>query len=53
MKHLWKVLYKVANFFPILQQTWPPSVIFVFGWSITKKKNSSETAWPISKNLPL
>jgi hypothetical protein len=33
-KHLWKVLYKIANFVSIHLQTWPQQAILVSDWPI-------------------
>jgi hypothetical protein len=46
MKHLWQVLYKIAQFVPIRYQTWPPQTILVSDWLISKTILSSVTAWP-------
>jgi hypothetical protein len=45
-KHLWKVSIKIAHFVSIREQTWPPHVILVSDWLISKKIFSSETPWP-------
>jgi hypothetical protein len=42
---------KIAHFFPIRLQTWPPQAILVSDWMISKKSFSSETAWPNESKL--
>jgi hypothetical protein len=42
---------KIAYFVPIRYQTWPPQTILVSDWLISKKIVSSETAWPMDRNL--
>jgi hypothetical protein len=42
---------KIAHFVPICLQTWPPQAILVSDWLISKKKFSSETAWPNESKL--
>ena len=41
----------MAHFVPIRLQTWPPQTIIVSDWLISKKKFSSETAWPNEPKL--
>jgi hypothetical protein len=42
---------KIAHFFPIRLQTWPPQAILVSDCMISKKSFSSETAWPNESKL--
>jgi hypothetical protein len=42
---------KNTHFVPICWQTWPPQTILISDWLISKKKFSSETAWPTEPKL--
>jgi hypothetical protein len=42
---------KNAHFVPFRLQTWPPQVILVSDWLISKKSSLSETAWPNESKL--
>jgi hypothetical protein len=43
--------WPIRNFVAIYFQTWLPQTILVSDWSISKKKNSYETAWPNEPKL--
>jgi hypothetical protein len=42
---------KIAHFFPIGQQTWPPHAILVSDWSISKKSSPLKLLSHMNRNL--